>query len=116
MLGSDFRASITTGQALSSHIDSHHTMASKTMLLPVSLSSRFFDGSAGSELHAIRRNEQERGRDLSGASVRANERTGRVALHYPQTGDEQDGRIQAVNDLECVMLLDEGTQASVRAS
>lgn len=81
-------------------------MAATDMLLPVSLSASFFDGAGASGIHAIQRAKDDE--SMEGATLRANQRTGRVSLH--SIHGEHDGRIQAVNDLECVLILDEASQ------
>lgn len=84
------------------------------MSLPVTLSPRFFDGSAASELHSIRRDEEDL--DLANATLRANGRTGHAVLQQSDSSDELDGRMQAVNDLDCVLLWDSGSQVRKRRS
>ncbi len=87
-------------------------MAAATTSLPVTLSPRFFDGSAASELHSIRRNEEDL--ELAGATIRANGRTGHAVLQHSGSSGELDGRMQAVNDLDCVLLWDSGSQVRKR--
>lgn len=82
-----------------------------TMVLPVSLSSRFFDGSNASELHGIHRDDQDEQDPLTGTSLRANGRTGHAVI-----GEGREARMQAVNDLECVLLWDAETRVRSQRS